>query len=68
MIKEESQTSRQVITETNYIIEELKDYRNLYCEINSKCKHCGGNMNVIKDKIYDKEYLQCEECLLYSTD
>ena len=67
-IKHDSQTKKQVITETNYILEELKDYRNLYSEINSKCKHCGGDMKLTKDRIYDKEYLQCEECLLYETD
>lgn len=68
MIEKDSQTDRQVIEETNYIISELKDYRNIYAENIKKCKHCGGNMKVIKDKIYDKEYLQCEECLKYETD
>lgn len=61
-IKEDSQTQRQVITETNYIIDELKEYRNSYALNLEKCRYCSGNLKFINDKIKDKQYLECEDC------
>jgi len=67
-IKQDSQTSRQVITETNYIIGELKDYRNIYAGSIDKCPLCGGNI-VKDDRIHygqpwkDSFYkYRCEDC------
>lgn len=61
-IKRDSQTQGQVITETNYIIDELKEYRNSYAESLQKCRYCSGDLNFINDKVKDKQYLECKEC------
>lgn len=61
-IKQDSQTIGQVITETNYIINELKDYRNLYCESLDRCKSCGGILKIINDQINMRYYLECDNC------
>lgn len=61
-VKEDSQTQGQVITETNYIIDELKEYRNSYAESLEKCRYCSGNLKLINDKTKDKQYLECEDC------
>lgn len=55
-IQNESRTSTQVITETNYIIDELKDYRDIYCESLQKCPKCAGDIIKAKDKY------KCESC------
>lgn len=61
-IKQDSQTIGQVITETNYIIDELKDLKNTYADENSRCSDCGGIIHIIKDNKNSKEYLQCDNC------
>ena len=68
MIEKDSQTDRQVITETNYIISELKDYINIYAENIQKCPNCGGNI-IKDDRVHygqpwkDSFYKYCcEEC------
>lgn len=55
-IQDESQTTRQVITETNYIIDELKDYRDMYSRDLQKCPRCTGDIIKTKDKY------KCECC------
>lgn len=61
-IKEDSQTQGQVITETNYIMDELKEYRNLYAESLQKCRYCSGNLKFVNNKVKEKQYLECEDC------
>lgn len=61
-IKQDSKVGRQVIEETNYIIGELKDYRNIYAESLQKCRYCGGNLQLINNKEKELLYLECEEC------
>ena len=61
-IKEDSRTQGQVITETSYIIDELKEYRNSYAESLQKCRYCAGNLKFVNDKTNDKQYLECEDC------
>ena len=61
-VKEDSQTQGQVITETNYIIDELKEYRNSYAESLEKCRYCSGNLKFINDKTKEIQYLECEDC------
>ena len=61
-IKEDSRTQGQVITETSYIIDELKEYRNSYAEAIEKCRYCAGDLKFVNDKTNDKQYLECEDC------
>lgn len=61
-IKQDSKTDGQVITETNYIIDELKDYTKLYAEALKRCRYCGGNLQLIDNKEKELLYLECEEC------
>jgi len=62
MIEKDSQTDRQVIEETNYIMKELKDYRNLYAEANERCRECGGVLIFSSDLVNDRHYLSCYDC------
>jgi predicted Zn-ribbon and HTH transcriptional regulator len=62
MIEKDSQTDRQVIEETNYIMKELKEYRNSYAEAINKCRYCGGDLKLIDNKDKEKPYMECEEC------
>ena len=61
-IKQDSQTIGQVITETNYIMNELKDYRDIYAKANERCKYCGGTLVFTSDLINDRHYLECYDC------
>jgi ASC-1-like (ASCH) protein len=61
-IKKDSQTIGQVITETNYIIEELKEYRNIYAEANERCKYCSGMLHIVYHPVKQKSYLECSDC------
>ena len=61
-IKEDSQTQGQVITETNYIIDELKEYCSQYAETIEKCRYCVGDLKFVNDRKNDKQYLECKEC------
>lgn len=61
-IKQDSQTIGQVITETNYIIDELKDFKSIYARANERCIECGNNMQLIEDKKKELKYLQCQSC------
>lgn len=61
-IKQDSQTMGQVITETNYIINELKDYRNIYCETNERCKECGCMLHIVYPPVQQRSYLECDNC------
>ena len=61
-IKEDSQTQGQVITETNYIIDELKEYCSQYAETIEKCRDCAGDLKFVNDRKNDTQYLECKEC------
>jgi formamidopyrimidine-DNA glycosylase len=61
-IKQDSQTMGQVITETNYIINELKDYRDIYAEANDRCKYCGGTLHIVYHSAKQRSYLECDDC------
>lgn len=61
-IKQDSQTIGQVITETKYIVNELKDYVDIYARANERCTECGNNMQFIEDKKKELKYLQCQSC------
>jgi hypothetical protein len=52
-IKQDSKTDGQVITETNYIMDELKNYRDSYAQNISKCPKCG--CDIIKLNSYDED-------------
>jgi translation initiation factor 2 beta subunit (eIF-2beta)/eIF-5 len=60
-IKQDSQTIGQVITETNYILDELKDLKNTYADENSRCSECGSIIHITKDR-NSKQYLECDNC------
>jgi hypothetical protein len=61
-IEQDSQTIGQVITETNYIINELKDYRDLYAKSLERCRYCGGTLHIVYHKNNQECSLQCENC------
>ena len=61
-IKQDSQTIGQVIIETNYIVNELKDYRNLYAKANERCKYCGGMLHIVYHPVKQRSYLECDDC------
>jgi formamidopyrimidine-DNA glycosylase len=61
-IKQDSQTMGQVITETNYIINELKDYRDIYAKANNRCIECGCMLHTIYNPMQQRSYLECSNC------
>lgn len=61
-IKEDSQTIGQVITETNYIINELKDFKDIYAEANDRCKECGCMLHIVYHPVQQRSYLECSSC------
>jgi formamidopyrimidine-DNA glycosylase len=61
-IKQDSQTIGQVITETNYIINELKDYRNIFARANERCIECGGILHIVYHPVQQRSYLECDSC------
>ena len=52
-IKQDSKTNGQVIIETNYIMDELKDCRDSYAESISKCPKCG--CDIIRLNSHDED-------------
>jgi len=61
-IKQDSQTIGQVITETKYIVNELKDYVDIYARANDRCHYCGGMLHIVHHPVKQRSYLECDDC------
>lgn len=64
-IKQDCKTQGQVITETNYIMGELKDYRDSFAENIMKCPKCG--CDIIKLNSYNEDRGEMQGKQIYQT-